>query len=78
MNNIVIAMMLGVSIVLATLALFALLWGLRSGQFDDRDKFLDTVHKDGEDELNEAYTMQKRKEEAQKRAREKKDYRPPD
>jgi cbb3-type cytochrome oxidase maturation protein len=76
-NNVVIAMMLGVSIILAAVALLALLWGLRSGQFDERDKFLDTVHKDGEDELNDAYVMQKRKEEAKKRDKEK-NYRPPD
>jgi cbb3-type cytochrome oxidase maturation protein len=69
--------MLSVSVILAGAALLALLWGLKSGQFEDRDKFLDAVHKDGEDELNDAYIMQKRKEEAKKRDREK-NYRPPD
>lgn len=75
--NMVLAMMLGVSIVLAMIALLALLWGVRSGQFDERDKFLDVVHRDDEDELNDAYKMQKRKEKALKKEREK-NYRPPD
>lgn len=77
MSNYILAMMLGISIILATIALLTLLWGLRNGQFDDRNKFLDIVHSDGEDELNDAYTMDKRKKEAEKRNKER-NYRPPD
>jgi len=33
-------MMLGVSIFLGAIALFAFLWALKSGQFDDEEKFL--------------------------------------
>ncbi|MFV0481266.1 MAG: cbb3-type cytochrome oxidase assembly protein CcoS [Campylobacteraceae bacterium] len=77
MSNFVVAMMLGVSIFLAAIALLALLWGLKRGYFDDRNKFLDIVHSDSEDDLNDAVIMEKRKEEAKRKDKEK-NYRPPD
>jgi cbb3-type cytochrome oxidase maturation protein len=70
--------MIGVSLFLGAFGVFAFLWGLRTGQFDDRSKFLDAVHTDGEDELNEAVMLENRKKEAIKRKEEKKGYRPPD
>ena len=77
MSGEIIAMMIGVSTLLGALGLGALLWGLKSGQFDDRNKFLDGAKFDSEEELNDAYMMEKKKEEALKRKRES-GYRPPD
>jgi cbb3-type cytochrome oxidase maturation protein len=68
--------MIGVSLFLGAFGVFAFLWGLRTGQFDDRSKFLDAVHSDGVDELNEAAMLEKRKKDAVKRKKE--GYRPPD
>jgi len=53
-----------------------LLWGLKTGQFDDPKRFLDSVHFDNEEDLNDAALMEKKRREA-KRKREK-EYRPPD
>lgn len=71
----IIAMMVGVSLFLGTIALLALLWGLRTGQFDDQNKFINAAQFDGEDELRDAAMMEKRKKEAKKK---KEGYRPPD
>jgi len=69
MDSWVIVMMLGVSVFLGSLALLGIMWAIRTGQFDDKEKFLNQVHFDGEDELNDAArqaekkkTMKKKKE----------------
>ena len=41
MDGWLIAMMLGASMLLGAFGLWALLWGIRSGQFDDQQKFID-------------------------------------
>ena len=46
--------MLGVSIGLGFLGLLAFLWGLRTGQFDDKERMMRGVLFDGVEELNEA------------------------
>lgn len=70
MSSGIVAMMLGVSTFLGALGLIALLWGLRSGQFDDQKKFLDGALFDGEEELRDAAKMeQKKKALEQKRDR---------
>jgi cbb3-type cytochrome oxidase maturation protein len=66
----VIAMMLGASIFLGAVALFAFLWAIKNGQFDDEQKFLNAAKYDGVDELNDAVKQE------QKREKLKKDYRP--
>jgi cbb3-type cytochrome oxidase maturation protein len=76
MSPILLAIMIGVSLFLGAFGVFAFLWGLKTGQFDDRSKFLDAVHTDGVDELNEAVMLEKRKKEALKRKEKKR--RPPD
>ncbi len=79
MSDNVLILMLGISTFLGALGLFALLWGLKTGQFDDQSKFLDGARFDGEDELKDAIMMEKKKEEALKRKREKeKNYMPGD
>ena len=70
MDSWVIAMMLGASIFLGSIALFAFLWAIKSGQFDDQEKFLNAAKFDGEDELNDALNQERKKEKL------KKDYRP--
>lgn len=60
MENGMIAIMLGVSLLIGLLGLIAFLWGLRSGQFDDATKFTQGLLMDGVDELNEAYKNDKK------------------
>jgi len=61
-------MMLGISLILGALALIGVMWAIKSGQFDDEEKTMNTVLFDGEEELNEAAEKERRK----------KEYRPPD
>ena len=67
MDNWVVAMMLGASVFLGGIALFAFLWAVKNGQFDDEEKFLNAVKFDSEDDLNDAVKLEKRKEELKKR-----------
>jgi cbb3-type cytochrome oxidase maturation protein len=77
MDTVILAMMIGVSLFLGAFFVLAFIWALKTGQLEDRSKFLDAVHTDGVDELNEAAMLEKRKKEAIERKREK-GYRPPD
>ncbi len=79
MSDNIIAVMIGVSTALGAFGLFALIWGVKTGQFDDVEKFLDGAKFDGEEELQDAIMMEKKKEEALKRKKEReKNYRPAD
>lgn len=69
--------MIGVSTFLGAIGLVGLLWGLKTGQFDDEKKFLDGVRHDGEDELRDAAVLEQKREQALKKHREQ-NYRPPD
>jgi cbb3-type cytochrome oxidase maturation protein len=66
-------MMLGVSVFLGSLALLGIMWAIKTGQFDDKEKFLNQVQYDGEDELNDA-VKQAEKKKAMKKKKE--EYRP--
>ena len=66
MDNWVIAMMLGASIFLGAIALFAFLWAIKNGQFDDEEKFLNASKYDGEDELNDAVNLERKREKLKK------------
>jgi len=70
MDSWLLAMMLGASILLGGVALSAFLWALKSGQFDDEEKFLNAVKFDGEEDLNDAAKQD------EKRKKLKKEYRP--
>ena len=72
MDSWVIGMMLGVSIFLGSIALIAMMWAIKKGQFDDKEKFLNAALFDDESELNDAIRKEKKREDALK----KKDYRP--
>ncbi len=71
----VVAMMLGVSTLLGGIGLMALLWGLKSGQFEDEDKFLNGARYDGEEELRDAVMMENKRKKA---IEKKKKLTPPD
>ncbi len=73
----VIAMMLGISTLLGGIGLMFLLWGLKTGQFEDEDKFLNGARYDGEEELHDAILMEEKKKEAMRKKKEK-SYSPPD
>ncbi|MDR2342439.1 MAG: cbb3-type cytochrome oxidase assembly protein CcoS [Campylobacteraceae bacterium] len=77
MDTVILAMMIGVSLFLGAFFVLAFIWALKTGQLEDRSKFLDAVHTDGVDELNEAAMLEKRKKEAIER-KNKSSYRPPD
>ena len=72
MDSWIIILMLGVSVFLGVLALIGIMWAIKSGQFDDKEKFLNQVQYDGEEELNAAAKQQAKKEALKKR----KEYRP--
>jgi cbb3-type cytochrome oxidase maturation protein len=55
--------MLGISLILGALALIGVMWAIKTGQFDDDEKTMNTVLFDGEDELNEAAEKERRKKE---------------
>ncbi|ARR03364.1 MULTISPECIES: cbb3-type cytochrome oxidase assembly protein CcoS [Campylobacter] len=74
----VIAIMLGISTLLGAAALFGLLWGVKTRQFDDYSKFLDGTKFDSEDALNDAINLEKRKKELIKKNNKDSGYRPPD
>jgi len=69
MDSWVIAMMLGASIFLGAIALFAFLWAIKNGQFDDEEKFLNAAKFDGEEELNDAVKQEQKKEELKRNYR---------
>lgn len=73
MNDSIIILMLGVSIFLGALALFGIMWAIKTGQFDDREKFLNQVQYDGNEELNAAAKQQTKREALRKK---KEGYRP--
>jgi len=66
-------MMLGVSVFLGSIAVVALMWAIKKGQFDDQEKFLNSALFDDVDELNDAARAEAKKKEAMNK---KKEYRP--
>lgn len=64
MSGSIIIVMIGVSTFLGVLGLIALLWGIRTGQFDDNSKFIDGARFDGEDELRNAIQLEEKKKKA--------------
>ncbi|SHO81632.1 Type cbb3 cytochrome oxidase biogenesis protein CcoS, involved in heme b insertion [hydrothermal vent metagenome] len=74
MSENIVILMLGVSTFLGALGLIALIWGVKTGQFDDQSKFIDGARYDNEEDLQDAVLMS----EKQKRSRDKSNYMPPD
>lgn len=80
MSENVVILMLGVSTFLGALGLIALLWGVKTGQFDDQSKFIDAARYDNEEDLQDAVMMEKKKKKRYKEEKKNKEknYMPPD
>ncbi len=78
MSESIIILMLSVSTLLGALGLVALIWGVRTGQFDDQTKFIDGARFDNEEEYKDALMMDEKKKTRQKKREEEKNYMPPD
>ena len=78
MSSSIMIMMIGISTFLGALGLVALIWGIKTGQFDDQSKFIDGARFDGEDELRSAIKMEEKRKKATLKKKRDEDYRPPD
>ena len=68
MSDGVLIIMIGASLFLGGLSLFAFLWGLKNSQFDDAKRSMDAVLFDSEDDLNDlAKRLDKQKKYDEKR-----------
>ncbi|EKE79281.1 cbb3-type cytochrome oxidase assembly protein CcoS [Helicobacter pylori] len=62
MNTEILTIMLVVSVLMGLVGLIAFLWGVKSGQFDDEKRMLESVLYDSTSDLNEAISQEKRQE----------------
>ncbi len=62
MNTEILTIMLVVSVLMGLVGLIAFLWGVKSGQFDDERRMLESVLYDSTSDLNEAILQEKRQE----------------
>ncbi|WQZ13655.1 cbb3-type cytochrome oxidase assembly protein CcoS [Helicobacter pylori] len=60
MNTEILTIMLVVSVLMGLIGLVAFLWGVKSGQFDDEKRMLESVLYDSASDLNEAISQEKR------------------
>ncbi|GAA9984233.1 cbb3-type cytochrome oxidase assembly protein CcoS [Helicobacter pylori] len=60
MNTEILTIMLVVSVLMGLVGLIAFLWGVKSGQFDDEKRMLESVLYDSTNDLNEAILQEKR------------------
>ncbi len=60
MNTEILTIMLVVSVLMGLIGLIAFLWGVKSGQFDDEKRMLESVLYDSASDLNEAILQEKR------------------
>jgi len=72
MSTWIIAMMLGASTLLGAFGLWALLWGLKTGQFEDPQKFLNAANLDTEESLQDAIDMENKRKSIVKKRKKKK------
>jgi len=66
MDNWVIVMMLSGSLFLGAIALIAFMWGVKNGQFDDQEKYLNATKFDNIEDLQAAIEKEKKLEELKK------------
>jgi len=79
MSENIIILMIGISTFLGAIGLGALIWAVRTGQFDDHSKFIDAVRHDNQEDLQDAAMMEeKRKQHKKKKKEAHKNYIPPD
>ena len=77
MSENIIILMIGVSTFLGALGLIALIWAVKTGQFDDHSKFIDAARHDNEEDLRDAAMMSEKKKK-HKEKKSSKTYMPPD
>jgi cbb3-type cytochrome oxidase maturation protein len=68
MDNWVITMMLSASLFLGAIALVAFMWGVKNGQFDDQEKYLNATKFDNIEDLQDAIEKEKKLEELKKKS----------
>lgn len=68
MDNWVIVMMLSASLFLGAIALAAFMWGIKNGQFDDQEKYLNATKFDNVEDLQAAIEKEKKLEELKKKS----------
>jgi len=68
MDNWVIVMMLSVSLFLGAIALTAFMWGVKNGQFDDEEKYLNATKFDNVEDLQAAIEKEKKFDELRKKS----------
>ena len=84
MSESIVILMISVSTFLGALGLISLIWAVKTGQFDDHNKFIDAVRHDNIEDLQDAAMMQekqnthKKKKMKQERLEKEKNYRPAD
>ena len=80
MSENIVILMIGVSTFLGAIGLIALIWAVRTGQFDDHSKFIDAVRHDNEEDLKDAAMMEEKKKayKAKLKQEKEKNYRPAD
>ena len=76
MSENIVILMIGVSTFLGAIGLIALLWAVRTGQFDDESKFIDATRFDNEEDLQDAAMMEEKKK--ARKIKKEKGYRPAD
>ena len=74
MSESIVILMISVSTFLGALGLLALLWGVKTGQFDDQSKFIDGARYDNEEDMRDAKMMEERR--AKRQEDREKNYRP--
>ena len=77
MSENIVILMISISTFLGAIGLGALIWAVRTGQFDDHSKFIDAVRHDNIEDLQDAAMIEEKKKKALKKKREK-SYRPAD
>ena len=77
MSENVIILMIGISTFLGAIGLVALIWAVKTGQFDDHSKFIDAVRHDNEEDLRDAALMSEKKKNYKKK-KSSQAYMPPD
>jgi cbb3-type cytochrome oxidase maturation protein len=68
MDDWVIVMMLSGSLFLGGIALIAFMWGVKNGQFDDEEKYLNATKFDNVEDLQAAVEKEKKIEELKKKS----------
>jgi len=71
MSENIVILMISISTFLGAIGLGALIWAVRTGQFDDHSKFIDAVRHDNIEDLQDAAMIEEKKKKALKKKKEK-------